>query len=159
MDSFYVRRSGNADLFALDMQIIESPPLQLTHHFAMDDAACFSPDGKFLVFVSNRDGFADIWRMPFDPGDNHSENEAINLTKSTTSEFNPSVSSDGQSIIYCFGQDYNLDKTTPSVWVMDVDGSNQRPFHPAISENRVIRGFGYVSIMASPIWGYDRQTV
>lgn len=155
---FTSERSGNADLFALDLHMIESPPLQLTHHFAMDDAACFTPDGTSLVFVSNRDGFADIWQMPFAP-DNQSEKQAVNLTKSTTSEFNPSISPDGQSITYCFGQDYNLDKTIPIVWVMDFDGSNQRPFHREISENRVVRGFGYFSIMASPIWGHDRQTV
>jgi len=154
---FTSERSGNGDLYALDYRKSGAEPVQLTSHFAMDDAACFTPDGTTLVFVSNRDGFADIWRMPFRPGDKKAEQDATNLTHTVASELSPAVSPDGKSIAYFFGQDYHLDWSISSVWVMDMEGKNHHPFHPHISENWVeagIKPFG-----ASPVRSRDGRSI
>lgn len=75
----------------------------------------WSPDTATLVFMSNRDGNAEIYRA-----DGH-DGEWINLTRSEFSENWPQWSPDGERIAYQSNRDGNLD-----IWVMDADGSNPR---------------------------------
>jgi Tol biopolymer transport system component len=42
---FTSERAGSADLYALDLKD-GGPPIRLTRHHALDDAAAFSPDGR-----------------------------------------------------------------------------------------------------------------
>ena len=61
-------RRGNPDLYALDLKNGGQPRL-LTDNDSMEDAPAFSPDGRRIVFVSTRDGSADIFTMQFDSDD------------------------------------------------------------------------------------------
>ena len=65
---FCSERRGNPDLYALDLKNGGQPRL-LTDNDSMEDAPAFSPDGKRIVFVSTRDGSADIFTMQFDSDD------------------------------------------------------------------------------------------
>lgn len=85
---FTSERSGNPDLYALDLEE-RGEPVRLTYHPAMNDAADLSPDGERLAFVSTRDGNADIFTMPFAPGDTTAEARAENLTNRAGGDFNP----------------------------------------------------------------------
>jgi TolB protein len=98
----------------------------------MDDAACVSADGRRLAVVSTRDGNADIFVMPFSPGDVTAESRMVNLTRRAGGDFNPAFSPDGRRIAFS-RQDLSDDLNTTvredqavELYVMDADGSNVR---------------------------------
>ncbi|HEX7332545.1 MAG TPA: protein kinase [Pyrinomonadaceae bacterium] len=71
-----------------------SNPVQLTANAGDNFMPASSPDGRFIVFVSNRDGFFNIWRMNADDG-----GDPTQLTF-TDGNFYPSVSPDNQWVAY-----------------------------------------------------------
>lgn len=128
---FTSERTGNADLFALDLEH-QGAPVRLTRHAAMDDAAAFSPDGTRLAFVSTREGNADIFVMPFRPGDEEGEANAVNLTHRPGGDFNPAFSPDGRQIAYSrqeelWQEEDHERRYVTHVYVMNTDGSDVQP--------------------------------
>lgn len=71
-----------------------------------------TPDGRWLVFDSNRGGNSDIYKMPTDGG------EPIQLTKDTADDFIPQWSRDGGQIVFHSWRNGNRD-----VFTMSADGS------------------------------------
>lgn len=87
---------------------------------ASDRSPAFTPDGKRIVFLSNRDatggaGNAEIWVMDTD-GRN-----AVNLTKNPAIDDHPAVSPDGTKILF------ERWTGTPQrqIFVMNTDGTDQ----------------------------------
>ena len=80
----YSRGGGptGADLYRRNID--GSNPVQLTAAPLNDNAADYSPDGKRLVFHSNRDGDADIYTMKATV--EGPDNPAVNLTDSLESK-------------------------------------------------------------------------
>lgn len=72
---------------------------RLTTHLARDLQPIFTPDGKSIVFASNRYGNFDLFVMPAEGG------SARRLTYNSASEFPSSVSPDGKWVIY-YGSAY-----------------------------------------------------
>jgi Tol biopolymer transport system component len=74
---------------------------QLTFHTSGEDSSpsvasgspSVSPDGRYVVFHSNRAGSFDIWRMDIDGG-------AFKQLTTGGGEFGPSISPDGQWVVY-----------------------------------------------------------
>ncbi|MBA2527309.1 MAG: PD40 domain-containing protein, partial [Pyrinomonadaceae bacterium] len=66
---------------------------QLTNDPNLDYTPVVSPDGRYIVFVSNRSGTPNLWRMDMDGG---------NLKQLTvgSEDFNPQISPDGQWVIF-----------------------------------------------------------
>lgn len=152
---FTSERTGNVDLYALDLED-GGPPVRLTQHHGMNDAASFSPDGQRLAFVSTRDGNADIFVMPFAPGDATAEDRAANLTRRPGGDFNPAFSPDGRRIAFSrqdhlwAPSDAGTDEhghVGSDLYVMDADGSNVRK----LSEAGGISG--------SPAWAWDGRAI
>ena len=71
-----------------------SNPRRLTHHTGWDYDPSFSPDGRHLAFVSERDGNAEIYVMDSD-GSNPRR-----LTDHSAADFSPSFSPDGRHIVF-----------------------------------------------------------
>ena len=67
---------------------------QLTNDIRDDFTPRWSPDGKWMAFISNRGGQTDLWMMPVEGGN------AIRLTNDLAAEFNPRWTPDGTSITY-----------------------------------------------------------
>jgi Tol biopolymer transport system component len=80
-----------------------------------DDDPVWSPDGKLIAFVSNRDGNDEIYVMNAD-GSNQRR-----LTDTPSSDSEPNWSPDGKYIAFDSNRDGNTE-----IYVMNADGSNQR---------------------------------
>ncbi|MBC7872222.1 MAG: PD40 domain-containing protein [Chitinophagaceae bacterium] len=65
--AFTSRRSGDAEIYIVDVLASSDVPLQrLTHHNADDLSPIWSSDGSRIAFVSNRHGNAEIYFMNAD---------------------------------------------------------------------------------------------
>jgi len=55
-------KDGNSDIYICDVE--DGREIQLTAHPAKDDFPFWSPDGKFIVFMSDRAKTVDLWAIP-----------------------------------------------------------------------------------------------
>lgn len=102
---------GNAELYLLDRygKIKD----KLTNHRRIDVSASYSPDGKELVFVSDRDGSPQIWKM------NVRTKEVRRLTFKGDNNTSPAWSPRGDKIAFAgMDTDGKFD-----IFTMNTDGS------------------------------------
>lgn len=76
----------------------------------------WSPDGKTLAFVGQREGEFDIYTVPASGGAEHRMTTAKGL------DDGPEYAPDGKTIFFCSVRSGHM-----QLWQMDADGSNQRP--------------------------------
>jgi Tol biopolymer transport system component len=93
----------------------EASTLQLTYDRAEDTQPDVSPDGKRVVFVSNRGGRLNIWIMRSDGGD------PKNLTRDQGDNGSPAWSPDGKQIAFQSSRIGGLTR----IFLMNADGSGQ----------------------------------
>ncbi len=101
--------SGNSDIWITGVDS-KTPARQLTFDAAADDYPAVSPDGRQIVFVSNRTGAAHIWRMNSRGGD-------LKQLTDIGGESFPQITPDGQWVIYS-----TRGKGPPSLWKVSVEG-------------------------------------
>ena len=99
--AFTLRRNGNSDLYALNVD--DGELIRLTSHPADDRDPAFSPDGRQLAFASRRDGNWDVYRVDIESG------LTTRLTFSNTYEAAPAWSPDGEWIVFESYRANNLD--------------------------------------------------
>ena len=104
-------RPSNWDIYLFDS--LDAPPRRLTNHPNLDYNAVLSPDGRWVVFVSERDGDANIYAL-----DLNSQREPVALTSYSGMDDAPSLSPDGSRIAFVSTRSGN-----PDIFVM--------PFAPA----------------------------
>jgi TolB protein len=90
--AFVLRRNGNSDIYAIDVD--REGLIRLTSNPADDRDPAFSPDGTQLAFASHRDGSWNIYRMDLESG------VTRRLTFTTTYSAAPAWSPDGQWIAF-----------------------------------------------------------
>ncbi|HKE22377.1 MAG TPA: winged helix-turn-helix domain-containing protein [Bryobacteraceae bacterium] len=96
------------------------PWRQLTFDRADDTQPDISPDGRYVVFVSNRQGKHNIWRMRADGS------EPRNLTLDRGENDTPAWSPDGRRIAF---QSTRVTGTS-FIFIMNADGSGQHVVSP-----------------------------
>jgi Tol biopolymer transport system component len=115
--------AGGFDLYVVDAR--GSNRKQLTANSGTNGQPTISPDGRYVVFSSDRTGAPHIWRMDIDGG-----NQKQLTDKSDVS---PHCSPDGRWVVYVS----NANKDT--IWKVGIDGgqpvqlSEKFSFSPAIS--------------------------
>ena len=114
---------GNVDLWVMRPDGQEQK--QLTLNSATNDAPTVTPDGRYIVFISNRSGAFQVWRMQLDGSD------PVPLTNGGGKNF-PAISPDGKSVVYNTTDDWQL-------WRVSIDGgeptrlSDSYALYPSIS--------------------------
>jgi dipeptidyl aminopeptidase/acylaminoacyl peptidase len=98
------------------MDIDGSNPRQMTQGEKSENSPSFSPDGKWILFISDRDGSSNLYVMPVAGG------EARRLTNISTGTADPLWSPDGKWIAFstdvypeCGGDD-NCNKRIAETW-------------------------------------------
>ncbi|HTX79400.1 MAG TPA: hypothetical protein VMC62_07015 [Longilinea sp.] len=97
---------------------------QLTHNPATDFYPSLSPDGKTVLFSSNRDGHFEIYSMDVDGSDQ------TRLTKDIGNLYAPAFSPDGSQIVFT-----NEGAHYQHIWLMDKNGKNPRDLTESDSNN------------------------
>ena len=117
--------SGNWDIWI--MQSDGSEQKQLTFDSHANRVPAVSPDGRYIVFVSDRKGTDQIWRMNIDGS------EPVQLTN-MDGDSSPVVTPDSRWVLY-----NSVRAGKPSIWKVSIDGGEpvqltdmQMPF-PAVS--------------------------
>jgi len=119
----YMARAQEKDNWAIyKMRADGSDPVRLTRTEANDTSPVWSPDGRRIAFVSDRDGNREIYVM------NADGNEQINLTHNSAEDWTPTWSPDGRQIAFASFRDGNWE-----LYVMNADGSEPQRLtrHPA----------------------------
>ncbi|MDP2949213.1 MAG: hypothetical protein Q8P22_06720 [Chloroflexota bacterium] len=105
---FSSRRDGNGEIYLLTAE----GETNITNNPAEDAECDLSPDGKKLIFASDREGTYHIYVLNLDGSG------LTKLTDAPAGDFSPEWSPDGRRI--AFGR-------TGAIMVMDSDGSNVQP--------------------------------
>jgi len=100
---------GTDQLFAINQSGEEK---QITKHHSKDSSPMLSPDGKYIVFTSERVGWWEIWLM------NIQEGSFDQLTNSGSAEYSPCWSPDGSRILFISSRTGNAE-----VFSMNANGS------------------------------------
>ena len=103
-----------------------SEPVKLTDNEFVNTHPAWSPDGKQIAFVSDRDGSFDVWVRDIGSG---SERQ---LTHTTSNESLPTWSPDGKSIAY-LQTDGNTLLSGSLLNVIDVSSGTIRKIHDVIT--------------------------
>ena len=118
--------TGNPDLFlqpfSPEKGVTDKPQQIFASKRATQGSPTFSPDGKRIAFVSNKEGSPKIYVMKIpEPGTNIQNLNPILITKANRENSAPSWSPDGTKLAYCAkGRDDR------QIWVYDFDTQQER---------------------------------
>ena len=134
--AFVSKRDGNFEIYVMNAD--GKNQRRLTNNRADDWSPSWSPDGKRIVFISDRDGHAhpripgrftsEIYVMDADGGNPR------RLTDNPARDYAPSWSPDGKRITFSSDRDNDRDHNI-EIYVMDADGGNQERLTNNLTED------------------------
>lgn len=110
---------GNWDVFTMpEGGVSDSAPMtRLTASDSLDRMPAMSPDGRFIAFISDRNGNYDVYRMRADGTD------VRRLTTTSAHEIHPYWTPDSRQIVF---NRLVPEERVYAIWIMDSDGGGQR---------------------------------
>ena len=119
-DGLEIAFIAGGDLWVMDTELKE--PVQVTDTSEEENEPLFSPDGKSIVFTSDKGGQGDLWKAErADSRQYWWQNKRFKLTRLTNdpeTEHNTDWSPDGKHISFL--------RTRGDFWIMNPDGKNAR---------------------------------
>lgn len=128
-------RPPNQDIYLVDRPGGE--PERVTDHPALDYNATFSPDGRWLVFTSDRGGNTDLYALDLEEG-----GSPVRLTRHPAMDDAADVSPDGERIVFVSTREGGTDivtmpfapgDTTAEARIENLTRSPAKDFNPAFS--------------------------
>jgi Tol biopolymer transport system component len=111
----FIRRTGDhVDLWLMNADGTEQKQLTTDPPFLEELRA--TPDGRYLVFASNRDGRSHLFRVDADGGN------LKQLTSGDSSEVDSDCSPDGKWVVYSSATVLNGKYTPAMLWKVSIDG-------------------------------------
>jgi eukaryotic-like serine/threonine-protein kinase len=101
--AFWASRSGQRDLFTVRARPINGitpEPVALLNDAAVDWNPVYSPDGKYLYFISDRENRMGLWRMRIDPQSGEAQGQPENVRLPVEDVAHVSFSRDGRRIAF-----------------------------------------------------------
>ena len=92
-----------------------SAPTPITEGPFRDRQPVYSPDGRWLLFTSNRSGNLDVWRRDRTTG------EIQRLTDHEAEDWDPALSPDGRQLLFSSNRTGRY-----QIWIAESDGSSPR---------------------------------
>lgn len=128
-DSGNTRDNGNMDVYIINADGTHLQ--QLTDHPKIDSQPHFSPDGKWLTFMSEQSGNRDIWIMRIDGS------HKIRLTYDPKMDIWPRWSPDGKKIV--FGSQRNsTSEEQINIWIVNLEKQlGKGPFDALIAKESI----------------------
>lgn len=115
-------REGNVDLYLADAEGVIKR--RLTTHPAADTQPDFPPDGRRLVFVSERSGNRDLWLI-------NTDGQGLKqLTDHPAADYSPTWSPRGSEIVFVSER-----SGRPELWALDLESRAITPLHQASSRD------------------------
>jgi serine/threonine protein kinase len=87
----------------------------MTRGLGRDRQPAYSPDGRRIIFSSNRSGNVDLWAL------DRSTKELVQLTDDLAIDYDPAFSPDGKHILWTSNRSGNME-----IWIADADGGRGR---------------------------------
>lgn len=75
-------------------------PVQVTNDAGLDWNPVWAPDGKFIYFISNRNGAPSLWRVPVDEASGRATGEVEPLIGPLAQSWPLNIAPDGRRLIY-----------------------------------------------------------
>ncbi len=109
--------TGLAELheYSIEDGTVSATPKVLTRSLGRDRQPAYSPDGKQIVFSSNRNGNIDLWTLDRTTGVIHQ------LTDDPSDDWDPAFTPDGQRVLWSSSRSGSLE-----IWGANADGSQAR---------------------------------
>jgi Tol biopolymer transport system component len=107
---YTTRLAGTQDLWIVGREGQNNR--QLTAEAKSNFSPVVTPDGRSIVFLSDRDGRVDLWKMNIDGSD------AVRLTDTVDTEAFPDISPDGKWIVYQVEDEHNRS----TIWRLPIGG-------------------------------------
>lgn len=111
----YHETIGRQRLRQIDLTQRRDEGVQLTRTEGRDRQPVYSPDGRRVMFSSNRSGNLDLWVMDLE------SRHLKQLTDDAAQDWDPGFSQDGRQIIWSSDRGGHLE-----IWIANVDGSGAR---------------------------------
>lgn len=107
--------SVRSSLHELDLVGAGTADRWLTRGHAHDRQPRYSPDGRRLIFSSNRSGNLDLWQLDLTTG------ALVRLTDDPAEDWDPAWVGDGRQIVWSSARSGNFE-----IWIAAADGSGAR---------------------------------
>ena len=130
------------DLYVMALK--DATQERLTYHTRTNSAARFSPDGKRIVYHSDRTGNHELWLLDRDTGVERQ------LTDNSATDIFPGWSPDGREIVFVSNREGSF-----HLWLMSGEGGSLR----RLTEDISLLPAGYNSADLAPRWSPDGRAI